>query len=205
MKGARRDTAASTFVAVALVLGIMVVWALIPPAAIRSAWVAERVGVYAVAGAGEGVLFGRTLDDLEGSLASDFRGWLGDVRSIRQGPWDPAGFSDWLQGRIVVTWLWVGLIAYRLQVLMGWLLPGMPLTMAAYLDGQFVREIRKYAFVAQSPIRHSLAVRVLWVVLIGLVAWLIVPLPMPALLPPGLILAIAYALWLWVSNLQKRL
>lgn len=205
MKGARRDTAASTFVAVALVLGIMVVWALIPPAAIRSAWVAERVGVYAVAGAGEGVLFGRTLDDLEGSLASDFRGWLGDVRSIRQGPWDPAGFSDWLQGRIVVTWLWVGLIAYRLQVLMGWWLPGMPLTMAAYLDGQFVREIRKYAFVAQSPIRHSLAVRVLWVVLIGLVAWLIVPLPMPALLPPGLILAIAYALWLWVSNLQKRL
>lgn len=205
MNGARRDTAASTFVAVAFVMGIAAAWALIPPAAIRSAWVAERAGVYAVAGAGEGVLFGRTLDDLEGSLASDFRGWLGDVRSIRQGPWDPAGFSDWLQGRVVVTWLWVGLIAYRLQVLMGWWLPGMPLTMAAYLDGQFVREIRKYAFVAQSPIRHSLAVRVLWIVLIGLVAWLIVPLPMPALLPPGLILAIAYALWLWVSNLQKRL
>jgi hypothetical protein len=205
MNGPRRDTAASTFVAVALVLGIVVVWALIPSSAIRSAWVAERAGVYAVAGAGEGALFGRTLDDLEGALASDFRGLLGDVRAIRQGPWDPAGFSDWLQGRVVVTWLWVGLIAYRLQVLMGWLLPGMPLTMAAYLDGQFVREIRKYAFVAQSPIRHSLAVRVLWIVLIGLVAWLIVPLPMPALLPPGLILAIAYALWLWVSNLQKRL
>ncbi|MEF8704269.1 MAG: DUF4400 domain-containing protein [Candidatus Accumulibacter sp. UW26] len=205
MNGPRRDTAASTFVAVAFVMGIAAAWALIPPAAIRSAWVAERAGVYAVAGAGEGALFGRTLDDLEGALASDFRGLLGDVRSIGQGPWDPAGFSDWLQGRVVVTWLWVGLIAYRLQVLMGWWLPGIPLTMAAYLDGQFVREIRKYAFVAQSPIRHSLAVRVLWVVLIGLVAWLIVPLPMPALLPPGLILAVAYALWLWVSNLQKRL
>ena len=205
MNGPRRDTAASTFVAVALVLGIMVVWALIPPAAIRSAWVAERAGVYAVAGAGEGALFGRTLDDLAVSLAGDFRGLLGDVRSIRQGPWDPAGFADWLQGRVVVTWLWVGLIAYRLQVLMGWWLPGMPLTMAAYLDGQFVREIRKYAFVAQSPIRHSLALRVLWIVLIGLVAWLILPLPMPALLPPLLILAIAHALWLWVSNLQKRL
>ena len=116
---------------IALVLGIAAAWALIPPAAIRSAWVAERAGVYAVAGAGEGALFGRTLDDLEGALASDFRGLLGDVRSIGQGPWDPAGFSDWLQSRVVVTWLWVGLIAYRLQVLMGWLLPGMPLTMAA--------------------------------------------------------------------------
>ncbi|NMQ06280.1 DUF4400 domain-containing protein [Candidatus Accumulibacter phosphatis] len=205
MNGARREAAASTFVVVALVLGIVVVWALIPSAAIRSAWVAERAGVYAVTGAGEDVLFRRTLDDLQSSLASDFQGWLGDVRSIRRGPWDPAGFSDWLQGRVVVTWLWVGLIAYRLQVLMGWLLPGMPLTMAAYLDGQFVREIRKYAFVAQSPIRHSLAMRVLWIVLIGFVAWLILPLPMPAVLPPLLILAIAYALWLWVSNLQKRL
>jgi len=28
---------------------------------------------------------------------------------------------------------------------------------------------------------------------------------MPVFLPPVLILAIAYALWLWVSNLQKRL
>jgi conjugal transfer pilus assembly protein TraD len=72
MNGARRDTAASTFVAVALVLGIAVVWALIPPAAIRSAWVAERAGVYAVAGAGEGALFGRTLDDLEGSWRATF-------------------------------------------------------------------------------------------------------------------------------------
>ncbi len=205
MNGARRDTAASTFVAVALVLAIVAVWALIPPAAFRSAWVAERAGVYAMAGAGEGVLFGRTLDDLAVSLAGDFRGLLGDVRALPQGPWDSAGFADWLQGRVVVTWLWVGLVAYRLQVLMGWLLPGIPLTMAAYLDGQLVREIRKYAFVAQSPIRHSLAVRVLWIVLSGLFAWMIVPLPMPAFLPPGLILAIAYALWLWVSNLQKRL
>ncbi|MBN9698568.1 MAG: DUF4400 domain-containing protein [Zoogloea sp.] len=205
MKAARRETRGSTLVVVTLVLGIAAVWALIPPAAIRSAWVTERAGVYAVAGAGEGVLFGRALDDLQFSLAGDFRGWLGDVRSIGEGPWDPAGFADWMQGRVVVTWLWVGLIAYRLQVLMGWLLPGIPLVMAAYTDGQLVREIRKYAFVAQSPIRHSLGVRVLWTVLVGLAVWMIVPVPMPAMLPPLLIVAIAYALWLWVSNLQKRL
>jgi hypothetical protein len=205
MKAARRETRGSTLVVVTLVLGIAAVWALIPPAAMRSAWVAERAGVYAVAGAGEGVLFGRALDDLQVSLAGDFRGWLGDVRSIGEGPWDPAGFADWMQGRVVVTWLWVGLIVYRLQVLMGWLLPGIPLVMAAYTDGQLVREIRKYAFVAQSPIRHSLGVRVLWTVLVGLAVWMIAPVPMPAMLPPLLIVAIAYALWLWVSNLQKRL
>ena len=205
MNPARRDPAASTYIVVALLLGIAAVWALIPPAVIRSAWVAERAGVYAMAGAGEAVLFGRTRDDLEAALAGDFREWLGDVRAIGQGPWDPAGFAEWMQGRVVVTWLWVGLVAYRLQVLMAWLLPGIPLTMAAYLDGQLVREIRKHAFVAQSPMRHSLAVRALWIVLLGLVAWLVVPLPMPALLPPALVLAIAQALWLWVSNLQKRL
>ncbi|HRE72636.1 MAG TPA: hypothetical protein PLC14_19215, partial [Accumulibacter sp.] len=62
-----------------------------------------------------------------------------------------------------------------------------------------------YSFVAQSPIRHSLGVRVLWAVLVVLVVWMIVPLPMHSLLPPLLIVAISYALWLWVSNLQKRL
>jgi len=46
---------------------------------------------------------------------------------------------------------------------------------------------------------------VLWAVLVGLAVWMIVPLPMPSLLPPLLIVAISYALWLWVSNLQKRL
>ncbi len=205
MKGARREPGGSTLVAVTLFVGLAATWALIPPAAIRSAWVAERAGVYAVAGWGEGAVFGRTLDDLQSSLARDFRGLIGDAQSIGQGPWDPAGFARWAEERIVATWLWVGLIAYRLQVLMGWLLPGIPLTMAAYTDGQLVREIRKYSFVAQSPIRHSLGVRLLWIVLAALAVWMIVPVPMPALLPPLLIVSISYALWLWVSNLQKRL
>ncbi|MEF8731226.1 MAG: DUF4400 domain-containing protein [Candidatus Accumulibacter meliphilus] len=128
-----------------------------------------------------------------------------DAQSTEQGPFGSADFSAWARERIVATWLWIGLVTYRMQVLMGWLLPGIPLVMAAYGDGQLVREIRKYSFVAQSPIRHSLGVRVLWTVLVGLAAWMVVPLPLPSLLPPLLIIAIAYALWLWVSNLQKRL
>jgi len=205
MKGARRETSGSTLVAVTLCVGLAATWAWIPPAAIRKAWVAERVAVYALAGSGEGAVFGRTLDDLQSSWAADFQRVVGDAQSIGQGPWDPAGLRRWAGERIVATWLWVGLVSYRLQVLMGWLLPGMPLAMAAYMDGHLVREIRKYSFVAQSPIRHSLGVRALWIVLVGLAVWMIVPVPLPALLPPLLIVAIAYALWLWVSNLQKRL
>lgn len=87
---------------------------------------------------------------------------------------------------------------------MGWLLPGIPLAIAAYLDGQYVREIRKFSFVAQSPIRHKLGIRVMWLVLIGLMGWLLVPVPL-ALVAPTLTVAISYSLWLWVSNLQKRL
>ncbi|WP_291982603.1 hypothetical protein [Candidatus Accumulibacter sp. ACC005] len=180
-------------------------WAFIPPTAIRNAWIAERAEVYAIAGKGESDVYGRTLDDMEKSLASDFRK-LHHRRSI-----DRAGtLWEFRPQRLGAGPDRRDLVVDRpgrlpLQVLMGWLVPGIPLVMAAYSDGQLVREIRKYSFVAQSPIRHSLGVRVLWAVLVGLAVWMIVPLPMPSLLPPLLIVSISYALWLWVSNLQKRL
>ncbi|RDE51617.1 DUF4400 domain-containing protein [Candidatus Accumulibacter sp. ACC012] len=205
MRAARTENAWSTFIAVALFLVMAATWAFIPPAVIRNAWIAERAEVYALAGSGESAVYGRTLEDLEKSLASDFRGFFIGAQSTGQGPFGSVDFSAWARDRIVASWLWIGLVAYRLQVLMGWLVPGIPLVMAAYSDGQLVREIRKYSFVAQSPIRHSLGVRVLWAVLAGLAVWMIVPLPMPSLLPPLLIVSISYALWLWVSNLQKRL
>jgi hypothetical protein len=79
------------------------------------------------------------------------------------GPLGNQGFSQWTRSRIEATWLWLGLVAYRLNVLSGWLLPGIPLVIVAYLDGHYMREIRKYSFVAQSPIRHKLGIRVTWI------------------------------------------
>jgi hypothetical protein len=114
-------------------------------------------------------------------------------------------FSQWARLRIEATWLWMGLGGYRLHVLMGWVLPGIPLAIVAYLDGQYVREIRKFSFVAQSPIRHKLRIRVMWAVLIGLMGRPLVPVPLPAMTAPVLTVAISYSLWLWVSNIQKRL
>lgn len=205
MSPARRESGWSPFITVTGFVVLMVTWACIPPAVIRSAWLAERAQMQAMVGQREEGVHGRAVEKLRKSLAPDFRRFLADARSMGQGPLGDAGFGHWLEERIMATWWWAGLIAYRLQGLMGWLLPGIPLAMAAYRDGQLVREIRKYAFVAQSPIRHSLGVRILWIALVCLVGWLVVPLPLPWLIPPLLIVAIAYALWLWMSHLQKRL
>ncbi|MDP4028321.1 MAG: DUF4400 domain-containing protein [Gallionella sp.] len=199
------DSGWSTFLAISAFILIVATWVFIQPAVIRSAWMEERAQVYAIAGNGESAVYGRITDDLQTSLAGVFQGYIRDAEAIGQGPLGNSAFSRWTQDRIMATWLWLGLIAYRLQVLMGWLLPGIPIMLATYLDGHYVREIRKYSFVAQSPIRHKLGVRVMWIVLAGLAGWVIVPVPMPSLLAPTLIVLISCSLWLWVSNLQKRL
>ncbi|RDE49763.1 MAG: hypothetical protein DVS81_14985 [Candidatus Accumulibacter meliphilus] len=90
-------------------------WAFIPPTVIRNAWITERAEVYAIAGTAESAVYGRTLDDLEKSLAPDFRGFFIDAKSTGQGPFGSADFSAWGRDRIVATWLWIGLVAYRLH------------------------------------------------------------------------------------------
>lgn len=199
------DNGWGTFFAITTFLCLVATWALVPPELIRSAWSKERIEVYAIAGMAENGIYKRTMDDLNRSMAPDFKDFIHDAESIGQGPFASIELSHWTKGRILATWLWIGLISYRLQVLMGWLLPGIPLMLAAYFDGQFVREIRKYSFVAQSPIRHKLGVRVMWMVLCGIAGWVLLPVAMPAFLAPVLIVSVSYSLWLWVSNLQKRL
>ncbi len=205
MMAKNTDSGWSAFFAITVFIAMIATWAVIPPTVIRNAWVAERTEVFAIAGKDEASMYGRTMGDMQKSLAPDFRGFITDAEAMGQGEFGNASFSRWTQDRVIVTWLWIGLIAYRLQVLMGWLLPGIPIMLATYLDGHYVREIRKYSFVAQSPIRHKLGVRVMWFVLAGLAGWVLIPVPMPSLLAPALIVLISCSLWLWVSNLQKRL
>ncbi len=205
MMARNSDSGWSTFFAITLFILTVAVWVFIPPAVIRNAWMEERAQVHAITGNSESAVYGRITDDLQTSLAGAFQGYIRDAQAMGEGALGNSAFSRWAQDRIMATWLWIGLIAYRLQVLMGWLLPGIPVMLAAYLDGHFVREIRKYSFVAQSPIRHKLGVRVMWFVLAGLAGWVLIPVPMPSLLAPSLIVLISCSLWLWVSNLQKRL
>jgi hypothetical protein len=201
----RDDSALGTALAIAVFIAVVATWLFIPPSIIRSAWQTERAEVYALAGPGEYLLFRQAMNGLQQSIAKDFHGFLLEADAMGKGALGNSGFSQWTRSRIEATWLWMGLVVYRLHVLMGWLLPGIPLAIVAYLDGHYVREIRKFSFVAQSPIRHKLGIRVMWVVLIGLMGWLLVPVPLPAMIAPFLTVAISYSLWLWVSNLQKRL
>ena len=201
----RDDSMLSTALAIGVFIAVVATWLFIPPSIIRSAWQTERSEVYALAGPGEHLLFRQAMNGLQQSMAKDFQGFLLEADAMGEGALGNSGFSQWTRLRIEATWLWMGLVVYRLHALMGWLLPGIPLAIVAYLDGQYVREIRKFSFVAQSPIRHKLGIRVMWLVLIGLMGWLLVPVPLPALVAPTLTVAISYSLWLWVSNLQKRL
>jgi hypothetical protein len=201
----RADSGFGTALAIGVFVVVLATWLFIHPSVIRGAWMAERGEVYALAGEGEHRVFGQVITSLQQTMSRDFQNFLLDADAMGQGQLGNVGFSQWTRSRIEATWLWLGLVIYRLHVLMGWLLPGIPLAIVAYLDGHYVREIRKFSFVAQSPIRHKLGIRVMWVVLIGLAAWLLVPVPLPAKIAPTLTVAISYSLWLWVSNLQKRL
>jgi hypothetical protein len=201
----RADSGFGTALAIGVFVIVLATWLFIHPSVIRGAWMAERGEVYALAGEGEHRVFGQVITSLQQTMSRDFQNFLLDADAMGQGQLGNVGFSQWTRSRIEATWLWLGLVIYRLHVLMGWLLPGIPLAIVAYLDGHYVREIRKFSFVAQSPIRHKLGIRVMWVVLIGLAAWLLVPVPLPAIIAPTLTVAISYSLWLWVSNLQKRL
>jgi len=201
----QNDSGLGMVAALGVFILVATTWVFIPPATIRAAWMHERAEVHALAGEGEQRMFAESMGQLQQSMSRDFREFLQDADAMGDGPLGNQGFSQWTRSRIEATWLWLGLVAYRLNVLSGWLLPGIPLVIVAYLDGHYMREIRKYSFVAQSPIRHKLGIRVTWFVIIGLAGWLFVPIPVPALIAPFLIISLSYSLWLWVSNLQKRL
>ena len=201
----QNDSGLGMVAALGVFILVVATWVFIPPATIRAAWIHERAEVHAMAGEGEQRMFGASMRQLQKSVSRDFKVFLQDADAIGDGPLGNQGFSQWTRSRIEATWLWLGLVMYRLNVLSGWLLPGIPLVIVAYLDGHYMREIRKYSFVAQSPIRHKLGIRVTWFVIIGLAGWLLVPIPVPALIAPFLTVSLSYSLWLWVSNLQKRL
>jgi hypothetical protein len=201
----RKDTGVSTALVIGAFIAVVATWIFIPPAVIRNSWMTERGEVYAIAGQGEHVVYDQAIRVLNETMARDFKGYLSEAQAIEQGPFGNVSFSQWARSRIEATWLWIGLLAYRLYVLMGWFVLGIPFAIVAYLDGHYMREIRKFSFVAQSPIRHKLGIRVMWVVLVGLTCWLLVPIPLPAIIAPALTISLSYSLWLWVSNLQKRL
>lgn len=116
-----------------------------------------------------------------------------------------SALERWLLDRSCSSLLWVRLIVYRAHAFLLWGLLGAPLLLATLLDGLLVREIRKTAFVSQSPIRHKLGVHSLRLVGFAMLVWLVVPWPMSLGVVPAVVVFVAISAWLWLGHLQKRL
>jgi hypothetical protein len=185
------------FIAVLLFIGLIAAWALVPGRVLEATWQAEQAQMKAWAGdASNRWIISQAAGAMNGAAkdaettASD----LGDSLIER-----------WLTDRIYASLLWANIIIYRTQALVMWGLLGMPLVLAASVDGFYVREIRKNAFISQSPIRHTIGVHFFRLVTIAMVVWLCLPIPAPIIVAPAVLLFASLSLWLWVGNLQKRL
>lgn len=187
----------STFFAVLLAFAFLAAWALIPPGVLETTWQGEQ----------------RQMTQWAGQQTNR---WIvskaaGSLRDAAMEAWNAADglgggrYETWMTERLYVTLLWANLVLYRAHTLLMWGLLGIPLILAASVDGFYVREIRKTAFVSQSPMRHMLGVRLFRLVTVAMLIWLCLPAPMPIMVAPLVIALAAVSLWLWVANLQKRL
>ncbi len=186
-----------SFVAVMLIAGLIAAWALIPARVLEETWQAEQQQMSAWAG--------ETASRWVMAQAADSLG--GTAREAAKAANDLGGsqIEKWLTDRIYASLIWANVVAYRAYALMMWALLGIPLILAASVDGFYVREIRKTAFISQSPIRHKIGIHFFRLVSIAMVLWLFLPAPMPIIAAPAVVCFMAISLWLWVGNLQKRL
>lgn len=187
------------FIAVLLFIGLGAAWALIPSASLDTAWQAERQQMSAWAG-------DASQHWIMAQAAGAMKETLGHARQASGGLGD-SPIERWLRDRIYFSLLWANLILFRGYALLMWGLLGIPLILAAAADGFYIREIRKTAFISQSPIRHKLGVHFFRWVSLGLILWLCLPAPTPFFAAPSVVLflALSLSLWLWLANLQKRL
>jgi len=194
---ARKQGTWGGFIATILLVGFVAAWALIPSRVLEETWLAEKHQMAAWAG--------ETTSRWIMSQATEFM--TGTAREAAKAANDLGGsqIEKWLTDRIYASLLWANLVVYRAYALMMWALLGMPLILAASVDGFYVREIRKTAFISQSPIRHKIGVHFFRLASVAVVAWLGLPVPMPIVAAPLVICFIAISMWLWVGHLQKRL
>ena len=187
----------ATFIATMLIFGIVAIWATIPIQAIEETWQLEQNQMLSLAGESSDRW-------IKAQAAGMLAGLAEDAKKSADGLGD-SQIEHWLIGRIYASLLWANLVVYRASSLLMWLLPSIPLILAASVDGFYVREIRKTSFVSQSPIRHMIGIYLFRLISIAVVVWLVIPVPMPLVFAPIVVCFMAASLWLWVSNLQKRL
>ncbi len=184
-------------IAMLSIIGLMAIWALIPGKTIDRVYQSERSQIASLAGKNSD----QWLHAQTATLVADLIKGIAAVPGVEK----QSALKHWINERLYVSAMWLYLMVYRGYALLMWMLLGVPLMLAAGADGVWVREIRKESFTSQSPIRHMIGVHFFKLVSILLVFWLLVPAPLPAIVAPGVVAFVALSLWLWVSNLQKRL
>jgi len=190
----------TTFYTVMIVFLIaLMVWAFTPLKIFESTWQAEQQQVIDYGGS-------RTNEWLLSQSMSKVSDFTKSGNSSEKSLGDNAFTSNsWSIERLYASIIWVNLIVYRAYILIMWVLLGMPFVAATAVDGFYTREINKESFISQSPIRHKMGVKLFHWLHAGVVAWLIIPWPMPFFIMPLTTIIIGSSLWFWISNLQKRL
>ena len=186
----------ATFLATLLIVGLGILWVFVPTRVLETTWRAEQRQMSWIGESASHWIKAQAARAMSAMTRSAERTVAGLGENV---------IEQWLRERIYISLLWSNLALYRAHALLMWSLLGIPLILAASVDGFYVREIRKTAFISQSPIRHRLGVHFFRLVSLAVVAWLCLPFQIPILIAPLVVCFMAVSLWLWVGHLQKRL
>lgn len=113
-------------------------------------------------------------------------------------------FWPWLRGRLDVMWGAVAQAMQRVAVLLSWWPFFLIMFLAAWGDGWVRRRIRQHSFAYASPLAHTLALRVILWLLIGVGTLFLAPLVLPAMGVPLLGAIVAGLLGLALANADRR-
>ena len=181
------------------VLAVTAIWALITPEFLMSALQSEREFSMQMGGAdADRWIYTQSLS-ASIDFIKDSTKTIKDTRAL------PKMIRNWVQERVIATWLWFSLITYRAYMLLLYFFALMPFVMALSMDGWGVREISMHRFSSQSPMKHRMGVTISNANLVFVAVWMVLPTPIPAVFAPVAILAMGVASWIWLSNLQKRI
>ena len=187
-----------TLIIILVVVG-MAVWATISPAYLMSTLKQERAFTLDLGGgAADQWIYTKT-------MATSIEQLKDVTTGIKQATTLPSVMRDWVQNRILSTWLWGTLIMYRAYMMLLYFFILMPFTLAIFLDGWWVREISMHRFSSQSAARHRVGVVISTMTLFGVCIWIVIPFPIPSVVAPLAIISVGFASWMWLSNLQKRI
>lgn len=100
---------------------------------------------------------------------------------------------------------WLQLVCLRAALLWTVLPWFIAIGIAALLDGWIARRIRQASFRPSNALIHRLALIGLKVASLGLLSYLLIPLPWPMLVLPSLLLAVLLSLRFLLAETQKRL